>query len=195
MSDPNPQEGIAPGGQPLPSPTGAIGPGAPPQPAPLVKKSYERYDDDGDLALPSLAKPGAADGPGLQSLAQAARGKQLGQIRWTLLIIGGLTIALNVFILATNPEELIQNRAITLMFIALGGAYIALGIFVKAQPVFCTTLGLVLYILGFAVTLVLNPATIVQGLIVKIIIVVALARAIGSARAYELERNQFSPED
>jgi hypothetical protein len=215
MSDPNPQEGITPGGKPPPPPKGGIAPGAPPKPAPPAKKPYEKYDDDVDQTMPSLSKPGPGDGPGLNSLAQAARGKHLGQIRWTLIIIGVLTIGANAVVLwitRGNVEDelrrqginqipphieslLFLSQCITAMFIALGAVFVTLGIFVKAHPVPCTIAGLVLYLVGFAISVAMSPETIAQGIILKVIIVVALAKAIGSARAYEAEKSQLGPAD
>jgi hypothetical protein len=209
MTNPNPQDGITPGARPpAPGADDAISPGAAPVPPPLPKKSYEQYDDE--PALPSLAQPGTGEASGMGSLAQSARGTQLNQVRWTLIIIGIITIGFNVFMLATNRsnvENILQQKGIhqvppdierlleldrltAIAFVLLGGIFIVLGLAVKAQPVLCTTLGLVLYIAGNLISAAIDPMTIMQGFIVKIIIVVALFRAIGAARAYENEQRQ-----
>ncbi len=58
---------------------------------------------------------------------------------------------------------------------------------VKTYPVPATVLGLVLYVGCAAVFGYLDPTTLAMGWLVKIIIVVALAKAIQSAVAYQRE--------
>jgi hypothetical protein len=69
--------------------------------------------------------------------------------------------------------------------IVLGVVFVILGILVYTYPVPATVLGLVLYIGAAAVFGVLAPETLVQGLIIKIIIIVALAKSIQAAVAYQ----------
>jgi hypothetical protein len=80
--------------------------------------------------------------------------------------------------------------------IALGVVFIVLGLLVMSYPVPVTVISLVLYVLanlGFVVAGIVfevdNPMMIlVQGLIIKIVIVVILAKGIQTAIAYEKER-------
>lgn len=151
----------------------------------------------------------------LGSLAQKARGKQLNQARWILIIIGVLTVALNAVVMATARDsvkaeikrELANQRVVVdpvqlrefedqhvriLMAangvgVVLGVIFIICGIMVYRFPVPATLISLVLYIvanLGFAA---LNPQNFAQGIIMKIIIVVALVKAVQAAFAYEKE--------
>lgn len=69
--------------------------------------------------------------------------------------------------------------------IVLGVIYVILGILVPTFPVPATVLGLVLYIGAAAILGFLNPITLVSGWLFKIIIVVALAKSIQSAVAYQ----------
>jgi hypothetical protein len=74
--------------------------------------------------------------------------------------------------------------------IALGVLFVVFGLIVKKYPVPVTILSLVLYIgaaLGFAM---LDPTTLAAGLIIKIIVIVFLAKAIQAALAYEKERRR-----
>jgi hypothetical protein len=75
--------------------------------------------------------------------------------------------------------------------IVLGVVFVVCGVLVNRFPVPVTILSLVLYVsatLGFAV---LNPATLAPvGLIVKVLIIVFLAKAVQAALAYEKERQR-----
>jgi hypothetical protein len=158
--------------------------------------------------------------PKLGSLAQAARGKKLGEARGILLFIGILTIIANGVLLALARDQIkkeidkevlkaggpanvdpaqvkqAEDQAFALVAlvngvaIGLGVLFVVFGIIVKRFPVPITIISLVLYIgagLGFAA---LNPASLAQGLIIKIIIVVALIRSIQAALAYEREERE-----
>jgi len=85
-------------------------------------------------------------------------------------------------------QALVTGYAIQGIAIALGVVFVILGLIIKMFPVPVTVIGLVLYVLaniGFGI---LDPTTLARGAIFKIIIVVALAKAIQSAIAYERER-------
>jgi len=147
----------------------------------------------------------------LGSLAQSARGKQLKNAKGWIFAIGILTLLGNIlFFFLTGPqidEEVkklqAQNQVVDQQsvdaakhaaqlvcvgFGAIGVVFLVMGFFVDAYPVPITILALVLYLAGFAVTAVMDPTTIVQGIILKIIIVGGLASSIKAALAYERER-------
>jgi hypothetical protein len=152
--------------------------------------------------LESGAQPG-----GLGSLAQASRGQQLNSARTTLIVIGVLTLVVNVIFMALIPgqirSELAKNgqvlpeeamavatgiaMAIQGIFVLLGVLFIVLGTLVKRFPVPCTLTALVLYILAALVTAAIDPTTLLQGIIIKVIIVVALFKAVQTAFAYQKE--------
>jgi len=160
-------------------------------------------------SLPSLARGGESAGGGLSSLAQSAREKQLKNARWTLIIVGGLTIIANIvaifmlqgeldtelrkggFNRANLPAEvqaaIFIDYAIIGSFIVLGLVFIVLGVLVPSYPVPCTITGLVLYILGWIASVARDPRQAGAGLIVKIIIIVALVKAVQAALAYNRE--------
>ena len=69
--------------------------------------------------------------------------------------------------------------------VALGVVFVILGLMVHAYPVPATVLGLVLYIGAAAIFAFLDPATLVQGVIFKVIVVVALVKSVQAAVAYE----------
>ena len=183
-------------------------------PLPPAKKLYELYDSETDLAFSSLAKLGPDDASQLD-LAQAARRKHLTQIRWTMGVVGLLTVAANAFNLATIRENVEQalwkqgvqqlppdlndlmllDETVAVIFMVLGVVFIALGFAAKFHPGLCTTVGLILYILGIAVGAFFEPASITRGIIFKVIVVLALLRAIGALRGHENEQTYKSTAD
>jgi hypothetical protein len=156
----------------------------------------------------------------LGSLAQSARGKQLNQARWILIVIGVLTIGANGFMLYNTPNEVRQvvdakvrkaqqpGMAVdpaevkkveqTLQFfcyliyggaLALGVLFVVFGLIVKLYPVPVTVVSLTLYVLASLGLGLLNPQTLRPGAaIFKILIVIALAKAIQAAIAYQREK-------
>lgn len=72
--------------------------------------------------------------------------------------------------------------------IALGVVFIIFGFLVYSYPVPITITSLILYIGAGAVFGAIDPGTLLQGIIIKIIIIVALAKSIQAALAYERER-------
>jgi hypothetical protein len=148
----------------------------------------------------------------LGSLGQAARGNQLKSARWIMIAVGVLSLIVNGILVANvqneinsqiaelarqgmvaDPSEVesvrFQNQMTYGIGAALGAVFIVLGIAVYRFPVICTVLGLVLYvgsIIGFAV---IAPASLAQGLIIKILITVALAKSVSSAIAYQKDKD------
>lgn len=76
----------------------------------------------------------------------------------------------------------------------LGVVFIACGALVYKYPVPATILSLVLYIGSAAAFGALDPSTLARGWFIKIIIVVALFKAVQAALAYENERKQAAQE-
>jgi hypothetical protein len=152
--------------------------------------------------LPPL---GGAGGKGLGNLAQSARQKHIKSAQRVLLVIGILTVAANGFMMATaksqvdqliqqNPQFANQADAIMNMTYLLGGgamavgvAFIVLSFLVPKFPVPSTIIGLVLYVGSVGVFAALEPLSLVQGWLFKIIIVVSLVKSIQAAIAYQRE--------
>ena len=72
--------------------------------------------------------------------------------------------------------------------IALGAAYIVMGLLVKRFPVPLTVAALVLYVGSALFFAWLEPMTLAQGVIIKIFIVIGLVKAVQAAIAYEREK-------
>lgn len=84
-------------------------------------------------------------------------------------------------------------RLVGAMLAGIGALYVLFGVFVKLFPVPITVTALALYIAGNAVTLVTSKdpgETLAAGWIVKLVIIIVLARSIHAAVAYEKERRR-----
>jgi hypothetical protein len=138
----------------------------------------------------------------LGSLAQSTREADLGKTRGILLFIGIMTLLMNGFMFANARKEVesvgvgpadfdrVLNfvRLIYGAGIALGAYFVLAGLFVKKYPVPLTILSLILYVGATAGFGMLDPSSLAKGVIIKIIIVVALAKSIQTAFAYQKER-------
>lgn len=162
--------------------------------------------------MPSLA---SSSMPKLGGLAQSARSKEVRNARSILLVIGVLTLLMNGYLFSQAPDEVqveidkqIQalpagqvavpekvaalkdewvraTRAIYGGGVAFGIGFVILGALVAKHPVPCTIGGLVLYIGGYAVFGYLNPPSLTQGILIKIIIVGGLFKAMQAALAHQ----------
>jgi hypothetical protein len=155
---------------------------------------------------------------GLGSLAQSVRRKGLKSTKATIIAIGVLTAVANFalagmtdvaaarYVQKLHKEGKIVDprrvdvakrttRLISIGFGVLGVVFIVMGIFVETFPVPITILALVMFLAGWAATVVMAPpssavtrVTSVGTIVVKIIIAVGLARSIQTAIAYERDR-------
>ncbi len=95
-----------------------------------------------------------------------------------------------------DPSELseVRTRAISLtqvfsgVGLAVGVAFIVLGLFVYQIPVAATVTALVLYVGMYALVGYFDPSQLYRGLIIKILIVVGLFKSIQAAIAYRQEQ-------
>lgn len=128
----------------------------------------------------------------LGSLTQSGREKKLNQARTILIVIGAITIIANIAVAAMLLKQAPGNEGAILLatvpFIFLGILFVIFGFLVKKYPVPITITSLVLYIAAWLISALQDPAMLAQGIIIKIIIIVALAGAVKTAIAYEKEK-------
>lgn len=139
----------------------------------------------------------------LGSLAQSTRQADLGQTRGILLFIGIATLLLNGFMFLNARKEVTDvgvgpadfDRVLNLVRviygagILLGAFFVTAGILVKKYPVPMTVMSLILYVGSAAGFGMLDPSSLAKGAIIKVIIVVALAKSVQTAWAYQRERD------
>ena len=169
--------------------------------------------NSGDLG-PRTVEPVAM---GLGSLAQSVRGKEIRNARTILLFVGVLSVLVNgffFFMAQKNVDEAIEEQikklpagqiadpdkvaairdtavgSVHLMAgggMALGVAFLICALLVGQYPVPATITGLVLYLGGNAVFMLMDPTSIGAGILVKILIVAGLFKAVQAAVAYQKE--------
>jgi hypothetical protein len=76
-------------------------------------------------------------------------------------------------------------QLVAMGLIGLGVLYIVFGLIVRKYPVPVTIAALVIYVATTVIFGILSPETLVQGIIFKVIIVVALVKAVQAALAYQ----------
>ena len=87
--------------------------------------------------------------------------------------------------------QLVRESALRITYLVQGGGvvlgvvFIVLGLMVKSYPVPATILGLVLYLAGSAIFAYIDPMTLAQGIIFKVIVVVSLFASVKSALGYQ----------
>jgi hypothetical protein len=96
-----------------------------------------------------------------------------------------------------DPQELkeVQDRAVRLGYliagvvIFLGVLFVIFGLIVKRYPVPVTIIGFILYVGAGVIFGIMDPATLMAGIVVKVIFIVALAKAIQAALAYQRDQS------
>lgn len=150
----------------------------------------------------------------LQHLGQQERIKSLKMARGILIFVGDVTLALNGFFLANADKEVDDEvrkvsqggsfivdevevekvrKQVKFMYGAgavLGAIFIVLGVMVMSYPVPCTVSGLVLYIGAAAGFAMISPESLLQGIIIKILIVVGLVKSVQAAIAYQRQERE-----
>jgi hypothetical protein len=155
-------------------------------------------DDRGDL-------------PRLGSLAQTARNKHLKQARYTLLVVGILMVAIQAVMYFVELEQvkkfpgIDQDTAQQFLLIFHGGAiavgliFVFLSFFVEQYPVPITVVALAIFLVEQAVFIAIDWENAYRGLVIKIIVIVALVKALqagiaaqkeGREAEYDREREQ-----
>ena len=125
----------------------------------------------------------------------------LGIAQGTLIFVGLLTIALNsiLYLNATNEVAQVMKagdvamsedallrfvRIIYGSFIAVGAIEVLLGALIYQFPLFCPLTGLIIFVLANLIIGVLNPMSLVKGIIIKILVVMALVKAVNDGAYY-----------
>ncbi len=80
--------------------------------------------------------------------------------------------------------------AVLALYVGVGVVFFVLAALIKKIPVIATTAGLVIFSLVVLTDFIFDPEHWYQGMVLKIIFVVCLAKAIGAAIAYEKERRE-----
>jgi hypothetical protein len=142
----------------------------------------------------------------LGSLAQKERAKQLKNAR-TIMFVVAVVLVLSMILDWVMVENEIdkaglgaaeRDRVYRIMYIVTGFyagltvMYVTFGFLVKQYPVPITIIGLVVFIALQAALMVFDETAWRKGIVIKVIVVVGLAKAIQAGIAYEAERKAAS---
>jgi len=102
--------------------------------------------------------------------------KLIRKARNTLFFIAGITFLYGVviFFIQDDPATLIAAALMAVI-------YLILGFWSQQKPLVALVLALLLYVTNIVLSLILDPETIFNGIILKVIIIVFLAKGINSA--------------
>ncbi len=149
----------------------------------------------------------------LGNLAQAARKKKLQSARWILIGIGILQVVFSLLLIVGAPqladkeirklrgqgidvpnevrERAIRSiRLVNSIGLAAGVLFVIFGMAIYSRPVPITIASVVIYVGVNALFGMFEPNSLIRGVLLKIIIVVALVRAVQTAIAFEQERGE-----
>src|SRR5690606_32764008 len=88
-----------------------------------------------------------------------------------------------------EDSALRTTRLFQIGYIGMGVVFLIGAALIKSYPVPVTILSLTLYIGGNVITAITEPELVAKGIILKIIIIVALVKAVQAAIAYQKELN------
>ena len=141
-------------------------------------------------ALPSAAPTGPRIVTGEQiattAVGQDLQGQQLrkqaGKAAGALFAVAILTAISGVvfYFLLKNTRGVEANVPMTVLItnLVLAGIYAGMGFWARVSPLPAAIAGLVLFVTVIVVNVVMDPTSIVQGIIVKVIVIVVLIKAI-----------------
>jgi len=90
-------------------------------------------------------------------------------------------------------EAVRTTRRVNALAVGAAATFLVIGCYVPKYPVPATCLGLLGYLAGLALLVIIDQATMWKGLVVNIVIVLALIRAVQAAIAYESARGAETP--
>lgn len=147
--------------------------------------------------------------PPAAAMSSATR-KSMQSVRAVLLLVGIISIGFYIFSIVNAPEEVSQvlqqddagelavgSETLVLMVrivyglgILLGISYLVLGGLVLRFPLFCSAVGLTLYIGATALNGMMEPTSLLRGIILKVIVVVVLYKGVMAGLAHRREQRE-----
>ena len=110
--------------------------------------------------------------------------KSLNNARVWLYVVAGLQFAVGLYEFFSIEDNL--SAAISFGIDAfIGLSFLILALWSKQKPFVAFTIALVLYLIIRLIVIYLEPSSIIKGIIFKVLIIVALVKAIRDAKKYE----------
>lgn len=110
--------------------------------------------------------------------------KRIRQARNAIFVVAGAQVVMGTILAFLGPEETRYYTLAVVVFI--GAIFVALGFWTKRKPLTAISVALALYAGLIILDAVLDPSTITQGIILKVLILVYLSK--GLKDAYEAQK-------
>lgn len=157
---------------------------------PDARQASHEYIRNAEIEIREQRKRGQGEAAGSLGIAQG-----------TLIFVGLLTIAAYTFLYFNATTEVQQEaakgdvpmsqetmlffvRVVYGSFIAIGVVELLLGALIYQFPLFCPLAGLIIYVGANMVAGVLNPLSLLKGIIIKVLVVIALVKAVNDGAYY-----------
>jgi uncharacterized membrane protein len=110
--------------------------------------------------------------------------KSLKNARIWLFVIAGIQFCVGIFEYFSLDDNIVAAIAFGIdAFVALG--FLTLAFWSKKKPLLAFSIALVFYLVVIIGYIVIDPSNVFKGLIVKVLVVIALIKAINDAKQYE----------
>ena len=109
--------------------------------------------------------------------------KHIRNARTTLYVVSALSLVAGIYFTLSGSRDNILD--IWIEVVVMGGTFLVLGMWSNVKPFTALTVGLIVYILYHLAAMVIYPAGIFKGVLIKIIVVVYLIRGMNNAREAE----------
>jgi hypothetical protein len=104
--------------------------------------------------------------------------RKINNAKYILFVIGGLNLILG-FVLGFKMEN---SNAVIIESVIIAVIYVGLGFWCNSKPLPAIIAGLILYLTLIILNMIIDPITIIQGIIWKIVIIGAFIKGISAAR-------------
>ena len=125
--------------------------------------------------------------------------KQAGNAAGALFVVAALHVAGGVLLYAlVRGNQAVEPglaRQVLILNIVLAAVYAGLGFWGRVSPLPAAIVGLVLFVSVMVVNAVLDPSSIVMGIIVKVIVIVVLVKAISSGVKHKRLKEEMGSAD
>jgi len=106
--------------------------------------------------------------------------KHIRNARILLFVIAGLSLLALGYVFPFDGS--FEKIFLIVWVLGIAGAYVALGLWTKKKPYTALLVALILFIATQVLAAIGNPASIIQGWLLKIVVIVMLIRGLGNAK-------------
>ncbi|MEO7311252.1 MAG: hypothetical protein ABIX01_12695 [Chitinophagaceae bacterium] len=114
--------------------------------------------------------------------------KSIKNARIALFVVGGVQLIAGIVVGSIQGGDIAMYSIIVAVVVA--AIFIGLGFWTKSKPYTAILIGLILYVALVLLDVVIDPSSIGKGIILKVLVIVYLAKSLGDAKeAQEMKKN------